>query len=51
MYTTVYKEPRDGGATFTIVHYAGAVSYDLMGTLNKNRDTLPNAILYTMKSK
>ncbi|KAL5004245.1 hypothetical protein ScPMuIL_017701 [Solemya velum] len=50
MYPEIYKTPRDGGATFTIIHYAGSVTYDLRGILDKNRDTLPTAILYTMKT-
>jgi len=50
-YKTVYKIPKDGGATFTVVHYAGAVLYDCKGFLDKNRDTLPNAVMYIMKSE
>ena len=46
-----YKTPKDGGPYFTVVHYAGSVSYDVIGVLEKNRDTLPNGILYNMKSK
>ncbi|CAC5360780.1 unnamed protein product [Mytilus coruscus] len=49
-FSHVYKSPKDGGSTFTIVHFAGAVSYNLLGTLDKNRDTLPNSIMYTMKT-
>ncbi|XP_053404293.1 unconventional myosin-XVI-like isoform X4 [Mercenaria mercenaria] len=45
-----YKTPRDGGLCFTVVHYAGSVMYDVTGMLEKNRDTLPNSILYTMKT-
>ena len=34
-----------------MVHFAGSVTYDVIGVLEKNRDTLPNGILYNMKSK
>lgn len=47
----VYKTPKGGSTVFTIVHFAGSVTYDLQGVLEKNRDTLPNSILYTVKSK
>lgn len=50
-YPEVYKIPKDKGPSFTVVHYAGVVKYDLIGVLEKNRDTLPNAVLCTMKSK
>uniref|UniRef100_A0ABM0M8X5 Unconventional myosin-XVI-like n=1 Tax=Saccoglossus kowalevskii TaxID=10224 RepID=A0ABM0M8X5_SACKO len=46
----VYMAPKDGGVTFSIMHYAGKVSYDLKGVLDKNRDTLPNSIQFTMKT-
>ncbi|KAK3096266.1 hypothetical protein FSP39_025127 [Pinctada imbricata] len=49
-YPGVYKAPKDGGKTFTILHYAGAVKYYLDGVLEKNKDTLPNAVMYTMKT-
>nr|XP_022343403.1 unconventional myosin-XVI-like isoform X8 [Crassostrea virginica] len=49
-YSEVYKVPRDNGPSFTVVHYAGVVKYDLIGVLEKNRDTLPNAVLCTMKT-
>ncbi|XP_060574389.1 LOW QUALITY PROTEIN: unconventional myosin-XVI-like, partial [Ruditapes philippinarum] len=49
-HSACYKTPRDGGLCFTVVHYAGSVQYDVTGMLEKNRDTLPNSILYTMKT-
>lgn len=50
-HKTYYRTPRDGGLSFSILHYAGSVIYDVGGVLEKNRDTLPNSILYNMKSK
>ena len=46
-----YRAPKNGGPSFTVVHYAGSVTYDVIGILEKNRDTLPNGIVYNMKSK
>ncbi|KAG7265964.1 hypothetical protein CRUP_034706 [Coryphaenoides rupestris] len=42
--------PKDQGPAFTVSHYAGQVSYDLTGTLMRNRDSLPHNLLLTMKS-
>jgi len=47
----VYRAPRDGGTTFLVVHYAGSVTYDVTGVIEKNRDTMPNSIVATLKSK
>ncbi|XP_070550892.1 myosin-IIIa-like [Ptychodera flava] len=47
---TVYFAPKDDGVSFAIMHYAGKVTYNLVGVLNKNRDTLPNSIQFTMKT-
>ncbi len=47
----VYLAPKDGGLTFSIMHYAGKVTYNMDGVLDKNRDTMPTSILFTMKSK
>ncbi|XP_071951291.1 unconventional myosin-XVI-like isoform X2 [Antedon mediterranea] len=46
----IYFTPKDKGTTFQILHYAGQVKYDLTGVLEKNRDTLPKSILFTMKT-
>ncbi len=51
MSPEIYLAPRDGGLSFTVMHYAGKVTYDLRGVLDKIRDTLPASILFTMKSK
>ena len=50
-FTQRYQVPKDKGTTFTVLHYAGHVNYDLEGVLEKNRETLPASILFTMKSK
>ncbi|XP_035378854.1 unconventional myosin-XVI isoform X2 [Electrophorus electricus] len=42
--------PEDHGPVFSITHYAGRMSYDLTGSLDKNRDTLPQNILFVLKS-
>jgi myosin heavy subunit len=34
-----------------VTHYAGQINYDVKGMLDKNRDSLPNSIMFTMKSK
>jgi hypothetical protein len=47
---TIYLAPRDGGASFSIVHYAGIVKYNLMGFLDKNRDTLAAGVALTLKT-
>ncbi|XP_051565407.1 unconventional myosin-XVI-like isoform X1 [Myxocyprinus asiaticus] len=42
--------PKDQGPSFTVTHYAGKMNYDLTGSLDKNRDVLPQNILFVMKS-
>ncbi|XP_042282224.1 unconventional myosin-XVI isoform X1 [Thunnus maccoyii] len=42
--------PKDQGPAFTVSHYAGQISYDLTGSLTRNKDSLPQNILFTMKS-
>ncbi|XP_030642796.1 unconventional myosin-XVI [Chanos chanos] len=42
--------PKDQGPSFTVTHYASKVTYDLTGSLERNRDALPQNILFVMKS-
>ncbi|XP_051814534.1 unconventional myosin-XVI isoform X2 [Acanthochromis polyacanthus] len=42
--------PKDQGPAFTVSHYAGQISYDLTGSLMKNKDSLPQNLLFTMKT-
>ncbi|KAM8856722.1 unconventional myosin-XVI isoform 5-T5 [Spinachia spinachia] len=42
--------PKDQGPAFTVSHYAGQICYDLTGSLARNKDSLPQNILFTMKS-
>ncbi|CAJ1079539.1 unconventional myosin-XVI isoform X2 [Xyrichtys novacula] len=42
--------PKDQGPAFTVNHYAGQISYDLTGSLTRNKDSLPQNLLFTMKS-
>ncbi|XP_029967147.1 unconventional myosin-XVI isoform X2 [Salarias fasciatus] len=42
--------PKDQGPAFTVSHFAGQLSYDLTGSLTKNKDCLPQNLLLTMKS-
>ena len=51
MSPKIYLIPKDGGLTFSVMHYAGKVSYNMEGVLDKNRDTLPTSILFTMKGE
>ena len=40
----------DPGAHFSIIHYAGTVSYNLTGWLEKNKDPLNDTIIEVMKN-
>ncbi|XP_034041871.1 unconventional myosin-XVI isoform X2 [Thalassophryne amazonica] len=42
--------PKDQGPAFTVSHYAGQISYDLTGSLIRNKDSLPQNLLFTLKS-
>ncbi|XP_064166257.1 unconventional myosin-XVI-like isoform X3 [Anguilla rostrata] len=42
--------PQDQGPSFTVRHYAGKVTYDLTGSLERNKDALPQNLLFLMKS-
>ena len=46
----LYIAPRDQGPTFSVVHYAGIVKYNTNGFLEKNRDTLAQALQMTMRT-
>ncbi|KAG9340696.1 hypothetical protein JZ751_021270 [Albula glossodonta] len=41
--------PPPQGPSFTITHYAGKMTYDLTGSLERNKDALPQNILFLMK--
>ncbi|KAI1899883.1 hypothetical protein AGOR_G00066350 [Albula goreensis] len=42
--------PPPQGPSFTVTHYAGKMTYDLTGSLERNKDALPQNILFLMKS-
>jgi len=44
-YPDIYVPPKNSGTSFLIRHYAGQVSYNVQGFLEKNRDSLPNNVL------
>ncbi|XP_038618067.1 unconventional myosin-XVI isoform X2 [Tachyglossus aculeatus] len=55
----VYPARRDGngnialkeqGFTFTILHYAGRVTYETVGAIEKNKDCLSQNLLFVMKT-
>ncbi|XP_053311241.1 unconventional myosin-XVI [Spea bombifrons] len=56
---TVYMSAKDGngnvqpkelGPVFTVMHYAGRVTYDISGAIEKNKDALSQNLLFVMKT-
>ncbi|KAM4699021.1 unconventional myosin-XVI [Discoglossus pictus] len=56
---TVYSSAKDGngnvtskdqGPIFTVMHYAGRVTYDIAGAIDKNKDLLSQNLLFVMKA-
>uniref|UniRef100_A0A4X1U5F9 Myosin motor domain-containing protein n=1 Tax=Sus scrofa TaxID=9823 RepID=A0A4X1U5F9_PIG len=41
---------KDQGAAFTVMHYAGRVMYDIVGAIEKNKDSLSQNLLFVMKT-
>ncbi|XP_011789337.1 PREDICTED: unconventional myosin-XVI [Colobus angolensis palliatus] len=41
---------KDHGTAFTIMHYAGRVMYDVVGAIEKNKDSLSQNLLFVMKT-
>ncbi|KAG8452096.1 hypothetical protein GDO86_004041 [Hymenochirus boettgeri] len=41
---------KEQGPTFTVMHYAGRVTYDISGVTEKNKDVLSQNLLFVMKS-
>ncbi|XP_023408960.2 unconventional myosin-XVI [Loxodonta africana] len=41
---------RDQGTAFTIMHYAGRVMYEIVGAVEKNKDSLSQNLLFVMKT-
>ncbi|XP_077014773.1 unconventional myosin-XVI isoform X2 [Tamandua tetradactyla] len=55
----VYSPIKDGngnvtlkakGAAFTVMHYAGRVMYEIVGAIEKNKDSLSQNLLFVMKT-
>ncbi|XP_024900772.1 unconventional myosin-XVI isoform X5 [Pteropus alecto] len=55
----VYSPMRDGngnvalkgqGTAFTVMHYAGRVMYEIVGAIEKNKDSLSQNLLFVMKT-
>ncbi|XP_063809250.1 unconventional myosin-XVI isoform X2 [Pseudophryne corroboree] len=56
---TVYTSAKDGNGNvtskeqtpvFTIMHYAGRVTYDISGAIEKNKDVMSQNLLFVMKT-
>ncbi|KAM5312126.1 unconventional myosin-XVI isoform 1-T1 [Glossophaga mutica] len=41
---------KDQGTAFTIMHYAGRVMYEIVGAIEKNKDSLSQNLLFVMKT-
>ncbi|XP_057563423.1 unconventional myosin-XVI [Hippopotamus amphibius kiboko] len=41
---------RDQGTAFTVMHYAGRVMYEIVGAVEKNKDSLSQNLLFVMKT-
>ncbi|XP_008587250.1 PREDICTED: unconventional myosin-XVI, partial [Galeopterus variegatus] len=41
---------RDQGSAFTVMHYAGRVMYEIVGAIEKNKDSLSQNLLFVMKT-
>ncbi|XP_067419650.1 unconventional myosin-XVI, partial [Emydura macquarii macquarii] len=42
--------PKDQSPTFTVMHYAGKVTYEIVGAIEKNKDSLSQNLLFVMKT-
>ncbi|XP_074839297.1 unconventional myosin-XVI [Carettochelys insculpta] len=42
--------PKDHSPTFTVMHYAGRVTYEIDGAIEKNKDSLSQNLLFVMKT-
>uniref|UniRef100_A0A8C3IGH4 Myosin XVI n=1 Tax=Chrysemys picta bellii TaxID=8478 RepID=A0A8C3IGH4_CHRPI len=42
--------PKDQSPTFTVMHYAGRVTYEIVGAIEKNKDSLSQNLLFVMKT-
>uniref|UniRef100_K7FDW1 Myosin motor domain-containing protein n=1 Tax=Pelodiscus sinensis TaxID=13735 RepID=K7FDW1_PELSI len=42
--------PKDQSPNFTIMHYAGRVTYEIVGAIEKNKDSLSQNLLFVMKT-
>ncbi|RMC06540.1 hypothetical protein DUI87_15977 [Hirundo rustica rustica] len=42
--------PKDLGSTFTVMHYAGRVTYEIAGAIEKNKDSLSQNLIFVMKT-
>ncbi|CAG8495632.1 7285_t:CDS:10 [Ambispora gerdemannii] len=49
-YKNYFQKPRFSNTSFTVSHYAHAVTYEVEGFLEKNRDTVPDEHLTLLKS-